>query len=85
MKADGTKRRLTEFIRNELSPEADEFDADTRLVEEQIIDSLGIFQLVDFFESSFGVSIEPEQIVLENFESLTAIEALITSLSDLAA
>ena len=52
-------------------------DPDVRLVEEELIDSLGIFSLVDFIEERFGVVIEVEEITIENFATVRAIDALI--------
>jgi len=58
----------------------DETDVDiatANLLEEEIIDSLGIFTLVSFIEDKFGVSIEPEEVNLDNFESVDAIAKLV--------
>jgi acyl carrier protein len=50
---------------------------DLRLVEEEVIDSLGIFSLVDFIESRFGITVDPEDITIENFSTIRAIDALV--------
>lgn len=50
---------------------------DTRLVDEEVIDSLGIFLLVNFLQDRFGVEIGPEEVTLENFESVSAITELV--------
>ena len=52
---------------------------DFPLVEENIIDSLGIFRLIAFLEEQFDFKLEPEDIVLENFETINAIDALVAS------
>ncbi|MEO6317936.1 MAG: acyl carrier protein [Acidimicrobiales bacterium] len=51
--------------------------ADENLIDAEVIDSLGIMMLVGFLENDFGVAIEPEEILLENFETIAAIEGLI--------
>lgn len=49
----------------------------TRLIDEEIIDSLGIFLLVQFIQDKFGVDIEPEEVTIENFETIAAITELV--------
>lgn len=50
---------------------------DTPLVEEGIIDSMGIIDLLSFIESSFGVTPEEDDLTVENFETVAAIKNLI--------
>ncbi|MFN8441275.1 MAG: acyl carrier protein [Caldilineaceae bacterium] len=50
---------------------------DTRLIEEGIIDSMGIFVLIAFLEEQFHFTIEPENVVLESFETVSAISKLV--------
>ena len=52
---------------------------DTRLIDEEIIDSLGIFLLVTFIQERFGVEVGPEEVTLENFESVAAIAQLVSA------
>lgn len=47
------------------------------LLESGIIDSMGVFQLVTFLETQFGVEIDDEEMVPENFETMTGIVALV--------
>lgn len=47
------------------------------LVEEGIIDSLAILMLINFIENQFSVTIQPEDVILENFETVEAITRLI--------
>jgi acyl carrier protein len=60
---------------------ADDLTDDTNLVEEEILDSLGIFALVEWLETTFDIRVEPEEIIMPNFETITAIEALVERLS----
>lgn len=55
----------------------DALTTDTLLVEEGIIDSMGIFRLITFLEEQFDFTIEPEEILLESFETITAIATLV--------
>ena len=52
---------------------------DLPLIEEGIIDSLGIFVLIAFIEDQFKIKIKPEDVVLKNFESVNAVKVLILS------
>ena len=54
-------------------------DLDTELIQEGVIDSLGIFNLVSFLMERFGIEVESEDVVIENFETLDAIKALVQS------
>ena len=69
------------FIVDELrgGDEPDELDDDTFLIEEEVIDSLGIMSIVTFVEQKWGIEIEADEVVLQNFESLPAIGNLVKS------
>ena len=45
------------------------------LLDSGLLDSMGIFELVKFLEETFGVPIEDEAIVPENFETVASIAA----------
>lgn len=48
---------------------------DTSFLEEGIIDSTGILELVDFLEETFAIQVEDEELVPENLDSLNNLEA----------
>lgn len=50
---------------------------DGNLVHAGIIDSLGILTLINFLEQQFKADIQPEDVVLENFETVEAITHLV--------
>ena len=50
---------------------------ETRLVDEEIIDSLGIFLLVGFIKERFDVDVEPEDVTMDNFATVSAITNLV--------
>jgi acyl carrier protein len=50
---------------------------DEHLIESGIVDSLGIFLLIAFIDSAFGVKIQPEDVVLDNFQSVNTITDLV--------
>ena len=48
-------------------------DDSTALLEEGVLDSLGILELVDFLQDDLGVPVEDDDLVPENFGSVQAI------------
>lgn len=46
---------------------------DEPLFESGIIDSLGVLQLVSFIEDRFGIHVEDEDLVPENFDTIKRI------------
>ncbi|HTC48196.1 MAG TPA: acyl carrier protein [Candidatus Aquilonibacter sp.] len=54
---------------------------DESLIENGVIDSLGIFRLVTFLEETFGVKIGDEEISAENLQNVNMIEQLVISKS----
>ncbi len=56
---------------------ASDLDEDIHLIQEGIIDSLGIFMVISFIDEQFGVQIEADDVVLDNFQSIEAIKSLI--------
>ena len=47
------------------------------LIENHVVDSLGLFSLVSFVEEQFGVEVKDEELVPENFGTLGSIARLI--------
>ena len=68
---------LTSFIKEEFIEDGTEVEDTTNLLEEEIIDSLGIFTLVSFIEEKFGVKVDEEEVNLENFQTVASIEAMV--------
>ncbi|MBP3285042.1 MAG: acyl carrier protein [Clostridia bacterium] len=67
--------KIVEVIR-ELNP-YDDFDENTNLIEEGIIDSLRLVILINELEDVFDTKIPEAEIKPENFETVTAIWKLI--------
>jgi acyl carrier protein len=68
------KYMFTEIVaklgKKSLNPEED-------LLEQGIIDSLGIVKLVSFMEEAFNLKIDDDEIIPENFQSLNSIAKLV--------
>jgi acyl carrier protein len=74
------KADIKEYILEEFVPDGDvDVEDDTNLLEEEVIDSLGIFTLISFIEGKFDVSIDAEEVNLDNFETLNNITKLVES------
>lgn len=50
------------------------------LLDSGLLDSVGIFELVAFLESTFGVKVEDEAIVPEHFETVAQVAAFVERL-----
>ncbi|MDV6029631.1 MAG: acyl carrier protein [Phycisphaera sp. RhM] len=62
--------KLMSFIQHELmGNQADPISKDDDLLGGGHIDSMGIMRLVAFLETEFGVSVPPEDVTIENFET----------------
>ncbi len=57
-------------------------DENTNLLEQHIIDSFAIINLVANIEDEYGVAVSARDIVPENFETPAAILAMIERLED---
>jgi len=73
------KDQVRQFIREELASAKgiNSFSDDESLMENGVIDSLGVFRLVTFLEENFGVRIGDEEISAENLQSVNKIEQLV--------
>lgn len=72
--------KLLEIL-SSLHPEVD-FELANDLVEDGILDSLDIVTLITEINNAFDVQIPAEEVIPENFESATAIWALIQKLDE---
>lgn len=54
-----------------------ELPEDASFLEEGIVDSTGVLELVMFVEETFNLTVEDEEIVPENFDSVSQLAAYI--------
>lgn len=67
---------LKQFIvENFLFGNANGLNDETSFLQEGIIDSTGVLELVTFLEEEFGISVEDEELVPENLDSLNNLAA----------
>ncbi len=73
------KDKLREFIiENFLFGEADGLKDETSFLDEGIIDSTGILEVVDFLEEEFDIEVDDEELIPENLDSIKNLETYIT-------
>lgn len=70
---------LTNYLQQELNQTQVALTLNTTLIEAGLIDSLSIFKLILFMEEQFAIKIQPEDITVENFETINALTALLKS------
>ncbi len=66
--------KVREFVvENFLFGDGESLEDDTSFMEEGIIDSTGILELVFFLEETFSLSVEDDELVPDNMDSLQNI------------
>lgn len=71
------KKELIKTIIMQIKNDAElKLDSD-KLVSDGILDSLDIMNLIMKLEDEFNIEIDPEDVLSENFESISAITTLI--------
>ncbi|MFH1061549.1 MAG: acyl carrier protein [Candidatus Omnitrophota bacterium] len=73
------KPTIKEFIINNFLMGADSANIqnDTSFLEEGVIDSTGILELVEFTQETFSIVIEDEELIPDNLDSIDKIAAFI--------
>jgi len=73
------EQKIKTYIAQNLIFSGDEFKypEDASFLEEGIVDSLGVMELVSFVEDQFGVGVDDQDITPENFDSVTRLAAYI--------
>ena len=68
-------------ILNEVRPDID-FPSAERLIDDNILDSFDIITIVGEFNEEFDIDIDAEDLEPENFNTVAAMQELITRLQD---
>lgn len=56
----------------------DGFGDDVSFLAKGLIDSTGVLELVSFVEERYGISLEDEELIPENLDSISRLSAFIT-------
>lgn len=60
-----------------VAPPGTKLDPNESLVSSGVIDSLAILRLITFVEETFGVTVEDDEVVPENFETVHIIKEFV--------
>ncbi len=73
------EQKIKTYIAQNLIFSGDEFKypEDASFLEEGIVDSLGVMELVSFVEDQFGVGVDDQDITPENFDSVVKLAAYV--------
>jgi len=78
---DKTKEKIRAFmIENFLFGEDIDLKDDTSFLEEGIIDSTGVLELIEYLEEEFNIQIDDEDLIPENLDSLNNLDQFIGKL-----
>ncbi len=71
---------ILDFLYDEsLKDEFEGLDYDDSILELGLIDSLKMLELVNFITEKYGIEVDEDELMPENFESINAIVAFIES------
>jgi len=81
MEAVATK--LRDFVVEELlyASDVDELGVDDELLGSGLLDSMGAAQLMVYIEENFAIQFEPQDLTFDNFNSVSALAALVAARS----
>jgi acyl carrier protein len=84
---DSTKDSIRAFIIDSFlfGDTSQEIADRTSLIENNLVDSTGVLELVFFLESTFGISVRDTEVIPENLDSIGAMAAFIESKRQVAA
>ena len=73
------KNKIRTFIFDNFLFDAEDEDLknNTSFLEEGIIDSTGVLELVDWLEEEFSISVEDDELIPENLDSVNLLSAYI--------
>jgi acyl carrier protein len=72
------KEEVLRFIReNFILDEAEKLQENDSLLEKGIIDSTGVLELVAFIEEKYNITVEDEELIPENLDSINRIAEFI--------
>lgn len=75
------ENKIKSYIAKNLLFSGDEFkySNDVSFLEEGIVDSLGVMELVSFVEDQFGVTVDDQEITPDNFDSVSKLAVYVQS------
>ncbi len=59
-------------------PEGSGFTDDASLLDQGVIDSTGVIEVIDYLESTFGIKVADNEMLPENLDSINRIVSYVT-------
>ena len=78
-----TNQIVREFITTKMNADLNGFklsDTDS-LIDSGVVDSFGIMSLIGFLEEKFVITVSGEDLMPENFDSISAISAMVDKMT----
>lgn len=77
--SDAIVRSIRQFVAENLlyTPEGYGYPDDASFLQEGIVDSLGVMQLVTYVQTEFGIMVAPAEVTPEHFDSVTRLAAFV--------
>ena len=72
MEIENLMKDIYAYIKNEINYSKD-FAVGTNIIEEGLIDSMGVLTLVSFLETKYAIEIDLEEITVDNFATVKNI------------
>lgn len=76
---DGFIEALTAFIADDVAQEEAPIDGATDLLLTGLVDSLGVVMIVIWIEAQLDITIDPGDVVLENFQTIDQMASYLRS------
>jgi acyl carrier protein len=75
---EGTASRIRTFLVDSfLLGDDDGFGDDDSLLDGGIVDSTGVMEVVTFLEESFGITVDDDELIADNLDSVTALSRFV--------
>ena len=75
------KEKIIGFIESKLLESTVEIGYEDDLLNSGLLDSIAVIKLIAYIEEEFGIAVPPEEMVIENFVSVKAIEDFLNSIN----
>jgi acyl carrier protein len=74
------EQQISQFLidNRKWSGSASALTTDLHLIENDVLDSMGIFETISFIQDRFGIEVDDDDLVPENFETVAAIARLVS-------
>ena len=74
------RQDVRQFFQQQLARDLTGVDDSTSLLQAGVLDSLGVMELVAFLQDRYGLTLDDDDLVPENLESVDAIAAFVARL-----